>query len=82
MKKSFRLALAAAVVMSIGTCPAFATMGGGDPHPQSTSGTALHSQTMGGGDPHPQTMGGGDPHPQSSSSTQAAVHALASVLRF
>jgi len=40
MKKSLRLALALAVVLSVGTMPVFATVSGGNPPPGSLNGTS------------------------------------------
>jgi len=45
MKKSLRLALAAVALLSVGTIPAFATVGGTDPHPPQVA-TASNSSLV------------------------------------
>ena len=46
MKKSLRLALTAAVLLSVGTMPVFATMSGGDPYPPSTKSASNSAVVM------------------------------------
>jgi hypothetical protein len=54
MKKSLRLALAAAILMTVSPINMLAAVGGTNPHPQ----------IPGQNNPHPQAVGGTNPHPQ------------------
>jgi hypothetical protein len=63
MNKSLRLALAAAILMTVAPINMFAAVGGTNPHPQAVGGTNPHPQAVSGTNPHPQAVGGTNPHP-------------------
>jgi hypothetical protein len=70
MNKSLRLALSAAILLTVAPINMFAAVGGTDPRPQAVGGTDPRPQAVGGTDPRPQAVGGTDPRPQVASSSK------------
>ena len=64
MNKSLRLALAAAILMTVTPVSMFAAVMGTDPHPKAVMGTDPHPKAVMGTDPHPKAVMGTDPHPK------------------
>jgi hypothetical protein len=64
MNKSLRLALSAAILMTVAPINMFAAVMGTNPHPQAVMGTNPHPQAVMGTNPHPQAVMGTNPHPQ------------------